>query len=67
MFTTTDFARVYARVDLRNGASRRVLEKVGMVQVGEVRDNRVVHGLRVDDAYYAVLKSDWPPAGDASD
>lgn len=67
VFTTTDFERVYARVDLRNAASRRVLEKVGMVQVGEVRENRVVHGLRVDDAFYAVLKSDWPPAGDASD
>ena len=45
-----------------NGASRRVLEKVGMVQVGEVRGNRVVHGRRTDDAFYAVLKTDWPPA-----
>lgn len=67
VFTTTDLERVYARADVRNGASRRVLEKVGMVQVGEVRDNRVAHGQRVDDAFYAVLKSDWPPTGDASD
>ena len=62
VFTTTDFERVYARADVLNGASRRVLEKVGMVQVGEVRGNRVVHGRRTDDAFYAVLKTDWPPA-----
>jgi ribosomal-protein-alanine N-acetyltransferase len=67
VFTTTDLERVYARADIRNVASRRVLVKVGMDQVGEVRDNRVVHGLRVDDAFYAVLKSDWTPAGDVSD
>ena len=66
VFTTTDFERVYARADVLNGASRRVLEKVGMVQVGEVRGNRVVHGRRTDDAFYAVLKTDWPPARDAS-
>ena len=62
VFTTTDLERIYARADVRNAASRRVLEKVGMVQVGTVRGNRVVHGQRVDDAFYAVLESDWPPA-----
>ena len=67
VFATTDLERVYARVDVRNAASRRVLEKVGMLQAGEVRGNRVVHGKRVDDAFYAVLKGDWPPARDASD
>ena len=66
VFTTTDFERVYARADVLNGASRRVLEKAGMVQVGEVRGNRVVHGRRTDDAFYAVFKTDWPPALDAS-
>ena len=67
VFTTTDLERVFARADVRNAASRRVLEKVGMDQVGTVRGNRVVHGERTNDAFYAVLIDDWPPARDPSD
>ncbi len=61
VFNSTDAERVSARADVRNGASRRVLEKVGMVQVGEVRGSRVVRGVRIDEAYYAVMRPDWRP------
>jgi [ribosomal protein S5]-alanine N-acetyltransferase len=54
-----DLNRIQAWADSRNGASRRVLEKLGMTLEGVLRENSVMHGEPVDDAWYGVLRSEW--------
>ena len=58
-FENRGLARIYAFVIVGNDASARVLEKVGMKREGILRSNRVVHGDRVDDVLYAVLREEW--------
>ena len=53
--------RVGARADTRNGASQRVMEKVGMKREGVLRQKRVSHGEVVDEVWYAVLRGELPP------
>jgi len=59
-FTTHgDLNRIHARADARNGASQRVMEKIGMVKEGVLRQSRVERGEALDDAWFAVLRSEW--------
>lgn len=58
-FETLQLAKVYARADPRNGASLRVLEKVGMTREGLLRSHLIRRGERVDRAYYGLLASEW--------
>ena len=51
--------KVYARSDLRNRQSWRVMEKVGMTREGVVRGYRKVRGEHVDDAFFGVLREEW--------
>jgi ribosomal-protein-alanine N-acetyltransferase len=51
--------RIWAMADVRNVASQRVLEKLGMRREGVLRQNSVTRGEVCDDAYYAVLRSEW--------
>ena len=51
--------RVRAMADLRNTASQRVMEKIGMVREGVLRQNRVVRGEPVDEAWYGLLRAEW--------
>ena len=50
--------RVFAKADLRNVGSWRVMEKVGMRREGVVRGHRVHRGRPVDDAYYGLLRDE---------
>ena len=59
VFGSTGIERVFARADVRNGASRRVLEKIGLKFAGEVRGSRVLRGNRIDEVYFAIMRSDW--------
>lgn len=54
-----DLNRVWARTDPENGASQRVLEKLGMVKEGVLRQSRVYGELAFDEAYFSVLRSEW--------
>lgn len=54
-----DLNRIQARADVRNGASQRVMEKVGMVKEGVLRQSRIERGEALDEAWYSILRSQW--------
>ena len=62
-FGALGLARIWACADVRNVASWRVMEKLGMRREGLLRSRRVVHGERVDDMLYALLREEWGGAG----
>ena len=57
-FESLDLARIQAHADIRNEASWRVMEKVGMRREGVLRSNSLVARERVDDVLYDVLSED---------
>ena len=59
LFTHTRIERVEARCATDNAPSQRVLEKVGFRREGTLRSYFRLHGRRVDNYLYAVLKTDW--------
>jgi RimJ/RimL family protein N-acetyltransferase len=59
LFHRTRLERIEARCAVDNGASQRVLEKVGFAREGRLRAYFSLHGRRVDNYLYAMLKSDW--------
>ena len=62
-FATLDLNRVQAETDTRNAASVRVLEKLGFVREGTLREDCVVNGEVSDSFVYGLLRREWrPPA-----
>jgi len=57
--THSELHRIRAFADARNKGSRRVMEKLGMVPEGILRQNRIVRGEFVDDATYGILRNEW--------
>ena len=55
--------KVYARADLRNRQSWRVMEKLGMAREGVLRGHNKLRDEHVDDVYYGVLRDEWERAG----
>lgn len=55
--------KVYARADLRNSQSWRVMEKLGMAREGVLRGHEKPRDEYVDDVYYGVLRAEWERAG----
>jgi len=53
------FHRVYGRLEPRNVASARVLEKLGMRKEGELVENEWVKGEWQSEAVYAILDREW--------
>jgi RimJ/RimL family protein N-acetyltransferase len=61
-FGTLDLNRVQAEADTRNAASARVLEKIGFVREGTLREDCVV-GDEVSDSWvYGLLRREWRPS-----
>ena len=58
-FDTLDLNRVQAEADTRNAASARVLEKLGFVLEGTLREDCVVNGEVSDSWVYGLLRRDW--------
>lgn len=56
---TLDLNRVQAETDTRNVGSARVLEKVGFVHEGTLRQDCVVNGDVSDSWVYGLIRSDW--------
>jgi RimJ/RimL family protein N-acetyltransferase len=46
-----------------NARSRAAAARLGMTHEGTLRSNYVVNGRRIDSEVWAVLASDWAPAG----
>ena len=62
-FETFGLRRIYASTDIRNTASWRVMEKLGMQREGVLRRDRLIHGELVDEVFYAILREEWSPPG----
>ncbi|GAA4717525.1 GNAT family protein [Nocardioides conyzicola] len=58
-FDTLDLNRVQAETDTRNTASARVLEKLGFVREGTLREDCVVNGDVSDSWVYGLLRREW--------
>jgi RimJ/RimL family protein N-acetyltransferase len=58
-FTELEMHRIYASCDPDNIASRRVLEKAGLVLEGRLREDMVVHGKFRDSLILGLLKHEW--------
>lgn len=61
-FATLDLNRVQAETDTRNAASARVLEKLGFVREGTLREDCVVDGEVSDSWVYGLLRREWQPS-----
>ena len=61
-FDTLDLNRVQAEADTRNAASARVLEKLGFLREGTLREDCVVNGEVSDSWVYGLLRRDWQPS-----
>ena len=58
-FGTLDLNRVQSEADTRNRASERVLEKLGFVREGTLRENCTVNGHVSDSSVYGLLRREW--------
>ena len=58
-FATLDLNRVQAETDTRNIGSARVLEKVGFVREGTLREDCIVAGVVSDSWVFGLLRRDW--------
>ena len=54
-----DLNRMRAMADARNVASLRVMEKLGMVREGVLRQNRLVRGEFINEVWCGVLRTEW--------
>ena len=63
-FDTLDLNRVQAETDTRNLASARVLEKLGFVREGTLREDCVVSGEVSDSWVFGLLRREWQPIRD---
>lgn len=51
--------RIIGRIDARNTASARVLERLGMRREAHFAENEIVKGERADEVVYAMLEDEW--------
>ncbi len=58
-FDTLDLNRLQSEADTRNRASERVLEKLGFVREGTLRENCIVNGDVSDSSVYGLLRREW--------
>jgi len=61
-FGALDLNRVQAEVDTRNAPSARVLEKLGFVLEGTLREDCVVDGVVSDSWVHGLLRREWQPS-----
>lgn len=58
-FDALDLNRVQSETDTRNVASARVLEKLGFLREGTLREDCIVNGDVSDSWVYGLLRRDW--------
>ncbi|WKA54614.1 GNAT family N-acetyltransferase [Planococcus shixiaomingii] len=58
-FSELNLHRIYAKCDPRNTASRTVLEKIGMLKEGMMRENLLLKEGWRDSLLYALLEQEW--------
>jgi len=60
-FDAMDLNRVQAETDTRNDASARVLEKLGFLREGTLREDCIVNGEVSDSWVFGLLRAQWDP------
>ncbi len=63
-FDTLALNRVQAETDTRNVASARVLEKLGFVREGTLREDCVVNGEVSHSWVYGLIRREWQPSSE---
>jgi ribosomal-protein-alanine N-acetyltransferase len=58
-FNSLGFNRLEADIDPRNTASEKLLEHLGFVKEGYLRQRWIVDGEISDSVFYGLLRSDW--------
>ena len=58
-FTDYGLHRIIGRLDARNTASARVLERLGMRREAHFVENEIVKGEWTDEVVYAMLEDEW--------
>ena len=58
-FEGLGFHRIVGRLDARNVASARVLERLGMRREAHLRENEFIKGEWCDELVYAMLSTEW--------
>lgn len=58
-FKDLGLEKIFARTDLRNVSSLRVMEKLGMRKEAHLRQHILVEGVRQDEIHYAILREEW--------
>ena len=58
-FREYSLAKIFAKADVRNERSLRVMEKVGMTREGVSRSDTVIRGVRTDMVSYSLLREEW--------
>lgn len=58
-FEDLDLHRIVGRLDGRNAASARVLERLGMRREAHLVQNEFVRGVWTDEVIYAMLEDEW--------
>ena len=66
-FETYDLHRIVGKVDARNEASARVLERLGMRREAHLRENEFIKGEWCDELVYAMLASEWRARSEAEE
>jgi RimJ/RimL family protein N-acetyltransferase len=61
LFVGAGIERLEARCSVENVASQRLLERLGFEREGRLRSYFELHGARVDNYLYALLKRDFLP------
>jgi ribosomal-protein-alanine N-acetyltransferase len=61
-FGTMGLNRLEADIDPRNGASARVLDRLGFTPEGILRERWIVHGEASDSRMYGLLRREWAAA-----
>jgi RimJ/RimL family protein N-acetyltransferase len=59
LFLSRDIVRIQAHTDVRNVASRKVLEKAGFKKEGTLRKSRFSRGEYGDWFIYSILREEW--------
>ena len=59
IFSETKIRRIIAYVHEENVASCRVLEKLGFMREGLLREHYIVNGAPANEVIFGVLRSDW--------
>lgn len=58
-FNVLGLERVFAAHDVRNGASGKVLNRLGMQKEGILRRSHMVKGVLTDSVHYSILKDEY--------